>query len=166
MADQIMDELEPLLARQRQATAQVWLDRSVSKSNLYILMLLDQFGPLAMSKLASLLDVSLPNLTGIVDRMEEHGLIERDRDDADRRVVRVQSTPKGQAVVQEMEDARTRHMREILCALSSRDRRACLLAFKAMRDAAERIAATDPSTDHPPMVQRTRRRHRAMPAGH
>ena len=50
---------------------------------------LDAEGPLPMARLAEAMDVSQASATGIVDRMEQRGLVERQRDDADRRVVRV-----------------------------------------------------------------------------
>ena len=43
-----------------------------------------------MRALAESLDVSQASATGIVDRMEQRGLIERRRDDDDRRVIRVE----------------------------------------------------------------------------
>ena len=43
-----------------------------------------------MSRLAEMLDVSLSNATGLIDRMEERGFVERIRVPDDRRVVLVQ----------------------------------------------------------------------------
>jgi DNA-binding MarR family transcriptional regulator len=164
-ADELLAELDPIIARQRQVMAQVWQDRSISKSNLHILMLLEQTDQLPMSRIASLLGVSLPSLTGIVDRMEEHGLVERDRDDADRRVVLVRSTPKGMAIVKEMEVARTRYLRGVLAGLSSPDRVTCLAAFKAMRDVAEKLDAASSPTQEPGLPPIENRRQRSEPAG-
>jgi len=39
--------------------------------------------------------VTVSNLTGIVDRLEEKGLVARERDVHDRRVIRVRLTEKG-----------------------------------------------------------------------
>ena len=50
-----------------------------------------------MGALADSLDVSQASATGIVDRMEQRGLIERRRDDDDRRVIRVPLTADGRA---------------------------------------------------------------------
>ncbi len=91
--DAIIRELEPMMAYQRKAMMQAWQDRSVSKLNLVVLMLLENHGPMPMSRLAALVDVSLSNLTGIIDRMEQHALVERVRDDRDRRLVFVRATP-------------------------------------------------------------------------
>jgi DNA-binding MarR family transcriptional regulator len=62
--------------------------------------------PLAMGDLATLLNVEAPNLTGLVDDLEELGLVERSPHPSDRRVKLVATTPAGAAMA--------RHAQEIL----------------------------------------------------
>ena len=93
--ESILRALDPMMAYQRKAMLRIWQDKSVSKLHMFVLMLLENHGPLTMSRLAALVDVSLSNLTGIVDRMEQHGLVERVRDDRDRRLVLVRATASG-----------------------------------------------------------------------
>ena len=50
---------------------QRWSRADVSMSQLHVLWLLQHHGAMSMSRLAELLDVSLSNATGIIDRMEE-----------------------------------------------------------------------------------------------
>jgi len=64
-------------------------------AHLQTLWILQESGPMPMTHLADVLGVALPNATGIVDRMEQRGLVERVRDDADRRVVTVRPTQAG-----------------------------------------------------------------------
>ena len=52
-------------------------------------------GPRRMSDLAECAQTSQASLTGIIDRLEEHGLVERVRSRDDRRVVEVTLTPAG-----------------------------------------------------------------------
>ena len=52
--------------------------QGISMTQLHVLHLLEHHGELTMSRLAELLDVSLSNATGLIDRMEERGLVERD----------------------------------------------------------------------------------------
>lgn len=154
----ILGELDPIIMRTKDALAQVWHNRSVSKANLHVLMLLEQFGPLPMSRLATMVDVSLPNMTGIVGRMEEHGLVERVRDDADRRVVMVRATAKGTEVTAEIPRLRREFLRRVVCALPEGDRQNCYEAFRAFREAAESLR-DEPVHTHP--AQRHGRRGRA-----
>ena len=52
-----------------------------------------------MRSLAESIGVSQASATGIVDRMEQRGLVERRREDDDRRVIRVQLAPEGRALL-------------------------------------------------------------------
>jgi DNA-binding MarR family transcriptional regulator len=139
LVDAILAEYEPLVARTRRAMAGVWHDRSISKTGLFVLLQLGMHGPTSMSRLAGLLDVGLPNMTGIVDRLAEQGLVERVRDDRDRRVVLVSATPRGREMTEELESIRRQRMRELVVAVGPSDRQACLQAFRALRLAAERL---------------------------
>jgi DNA-binding MarR family transcriptional regulator len=75
----------------------------ISVTQLHVLSLIDRHGEMPMSRLADVLDVSLSNATGIVDRMEERGLIERVRVPDDRRVVLVRVTEVGSRMLDEVE---------------------------------------------------------------
>lgn len=142
-----MRELEPMMAYQRKAMMRVWQDRSVSKMNLFVLMLLENHGPLPMSRLAALVDVSLSNLTGIVDRMEQHGLVERIRADRDRRLVLVRATPTGVTRCEGMEGLRREQFRTLVEALDDADHAIVLEAAQALGRAVERVSAGEPGTD-------------------
>jgi len=144
LIDAIVAEYEPLVARTRRALAGVWHDRKVSKTTLFVLMQLEMHGPIPMSRLAGLLDAGLSNVTGIVTRMEELGLVERVRDERDRRVVQVRATPRGSEMVQELEAIRRQHLRQLVVELGPSDRQACLQAFRALRGAADRLDRGDP----------------------
>jgi DNA-binding MarR family transcriptional regulator len=64
----------------------------------HALRTLDPERPLAMSALADLLVCDASNVTGIADRLELRGLIERRSADGDRRVKALALTPKGAAL--------------------------------------------------------------------
>jgi len=144
LVDAIVAEYEPIVARARRALAGVWHDRKVSKTTLFVLMQLEMHGPISMSRLAGLLDAGLPNMTGIVTRMEELGFVERVRDERDRRVVMVRATARGSDMVEELEAIRRQHLRQLVAELGSSDRQACLQAFRALREAADRLDRGDP----------------------
>ncbi len=55
-------------------------------------------GPLTMSQIAHLLGVTNAAVTGIADRLEQSGLVQRFQDATDRRVVSVRLTSTGDAV--------------------------------------------------------------------
>src|SRR4051794_13118443 len=80
-------------------------------------------GPRKMSELAQALFCDNSNVTGIVDRLEEHGLVRRDADESDRRVKLIVLTPHGEWMSGEI----TKRMAEpppAIASLSESDQRA------------------------------------------
>ena len=67
----------------------------VTPSQLICLRALYETGPLSLSRLAGLIMVKPSTVTGIIDRLEKKGLVERHRRAADRRLVTVDLTPAG-----------------------------------------------------------------------
>lgn len=69
-----------------------------------VLQALAAAGPdgMMLSDLSQRLLVTCGNITGLVDRLEEAGLVERTDDPQDRRVVRARLTPQGREVHGEM----------------------------------------------------------------
>ena len=59
----------------------------ISMAQLHILYTLQRSGEMPMSRLADVLNVSVSNATGLIDRIEERGFVERTRVPEDRRVV-------------------------------------------------------------------------------
>jgi DNA-binding MarR family transcriptional regulator len=86
----------------------------VSMTHMHVMWLLEHHGDLPMSRMADLLDVSFSNATGIVDRMEERGLVERIRVPDDRRVVLVRLADRGYATLDEMEAVKQDRLQAVL----------------------------------------------------
>lgn len=91
----------------------------VSMTHMHVMWLLQHHGDLPMSRMADLLDVSFSNATGIVDRMEERGLVERVRVPDDRRVVLVRIAPRGIQALEEIEAVKQDRLQAILGHLDS-----------------------------------------------
>jgi MarR family transcriptional regulator, organic hydroperoxide resistance regulator len=89
----------------------------ISMAQLNILHTLQRTGEMPMSRLADVLNVSVSNATGLVDRMEERGLIERRRVPEDRRVVLVRITADGGRILEENDALTDDMMREVLSDL-------------------------------------------------
>jgi len=89
----------------------------VSMTHMHVMWLLEHHGDLPMSRMADLLDVSFSNATGIVDRMEERGLVERVRVPDDRRVVLVRITERGIQAIEETEAFKQDRLQAILTHL-------------------------------------------------
>jgi DNA-binding MarR family transcriptional regulator len=144
LVDQILDQLEPIIARQRKSVARHGCLRAISSTHLHVLFLLTGDGQMTMSRLAEQLGASLPNVTGIVDRMEERGFVERGRDPEDRRVVTVVATDAGREAVDEIDQVRRRSIATILAQLTPEQQQRALRTFTEMRAAAEQLTDIDP----------------------
>ena len=74
----------------------------LTNSGMSVLMALHGKGELTHGELALLCFVKPPTLTGIVDTLEKAGLVERRRDGADRRAVRLALTLDGAVAAQSL----------------------------------------------------------------
>jgi len=68
--------------------------------------------------LARDLGVTSGNVTGIVDRLVEQGLVSRNVDREDRRVIRLLATEKGQELLDNLMETQSAHMSRILARLN------------------------------------------------
>ncbi|MEO7119316.1 MAG: MarR family transcriptional regulator [Candidatus Limnocylindrales bacterium] len=134
-------ELASLIRQQRRHIIRHAIRSHVSMTHHQVLMVLDAEGPLPMHRVAESLTCSMPNVSGIIDRMIDRGLVERERDDNDRRVVMVTITQAGRLALEETDSMRQKHFQRILSAMSERDQRLCLRAIRRMRETAERLDA-------------------------
>jgi len=108
---------------------------NVSMGQLHILWLLQHHGAMAMSRVAELVGVSVSNATGIIDRMEEHGLVERVRVANDRRLVLVQPADAGLRALSETETHKRERLRAVFTRLSATERPIVLSALRSLRRA-------------------------------
>ena len=65
-----------------------------------VLETLYHLGPLSLGELAEKLLVTGGNVTFVMNRLEEQGLVYRDRSDEDRRVILARLTPRGRDLIQ------------------------------------------------------------------
>ena len=142
--DRIVLELQEMISGLRCSGTGKMVRLGISMTHLHILWLLDHHGDLPMSRLADLLDVSLSNATGLVDRMEERGLVERVRVPDDRRVVLVRVAAEGIRVRDEVEALRQDRLRAILAHLDPGQLARVLGATLDLR----RAAAAEIGADH------------------
>ena len=75
-----------------------------------------------MNELAGFLRISRPSATGLVDRLIAQGLAAREGDRKDRRVVRVNLTPKGRKILTNIWEQKRRMLVEVFGRISAQDR--------------------------------------------
>jgi len=135
LVDSIVGELHGMIGSLRCAGTGRMVKAGISMTHLHILWVLEHHGELPMSRLADLLDVSLSNATGLVDRMEERGLVERIRVPDDRRVVIVRASTQGAQIRDEIEALKQDRMRSVLSRLTPKQLDRVLRALGDLRAA-------------------------------
>jgi DNA-binding MarR family transcriptional regulator len=149
LIDSVVDELHAMIGSLRCAGTGRMVKAGISMTHLHILWVLEHHGDLPMSRLADLLDVSLSNATGLVDRMEERGLVERFRVPDDRRVVGVRASAEGARQRDEIEALKQDRMRSILGRLTPDQLARVLGALGDLRSAVVEEIGTDHLHTHP-----------------
>ena len=139
--DTAVSELLALVARERASHVRRWCRQDISMTALHVLMVLEASGPLAMSRLADILEVAVSNATGIVSRMEERGLVRRTHDETDRRVVFVTATDTGRRVLEDREFMRAEQLRQVLAAMTDQGRADFVRAIRDFLTTAEKLRA-------------------------
>jgi DNA-binding MarR family transcriptional regulator len=88
-------------------------DAQVSPGHIQVLIALTR-GPRSVGKLAEELEVSPPAATQLVDRLAEHGMVQRRNDPADRRVVLVDYVEGMHEVARGIVEDRRRPLQEAI----------------------------------------------------
>ncbi len=111
----------------------------VSLPQLYILTLIQERGPRTVSEIAALLSISVPSASSILDRMEEHGLVTRVRDEEDRRVVRVTITDAGRQAFTQVGGLHRDRIMRLLEVLSDDEVRDLITGIDALKAGLSRL---------------------------
>lgn len=146
----IVDLIAAVSGRHRCAVARRVHHSGISLGHLQILWILQEHGQLPVSRLAAWLGIGAPNATGLLDRMEQRGLVERIRADGDRRVVYARPTDLGRATIAELDGWRGDLIEQVLAPLADENLAAIRDAVSATLEAsrADREAG-DPATAWP-----------------
>ena len=154
--DDIIADFRATMGQLKCASSERLLRLGVSMAQLHIMYTVQRSGELTMSHLAEVMNVSLSNATGLIDRMEERGFIERHRVPTDRRIVLVQVTPAGEQMLGEVDALTDDLLRSVLGRLPISQLRGVAHAISALREAVdstvgpapERHSASQHGRDH------------------
>jgi DNA-binding MarR family transcriptional regulator len=100
-------------------------------------------GPVRMAELADALRVVPRSATGVVEGLQEAGLVRRETDPADRRSVLVSLTDAGWGTLDELAAARRQAAEELFGALPSADQRRLLDLLTRLDEGPRRAAGTE-----------------------
>lgn len=109
----------------------------LSAPQVHTLLALGHEGALAMGDLARRVAVTEKTVTGLVDRLERDGLVERRRDEADRRVIHVALTAAGAALARRLDAEVLQAITRLLGRLDAADRRDLFRIVEKLTDSLE-----------------------------
>jgi MarR family transcriptional regulator, organic hydroperoxide resistance regulator len=98
--------------------AEPWIDLSLTIAQLKSLLFIAHKEKTNFKKIADALGVTPPNVTGIIDRLVEHGLVSRTESPEDRRIMLLQITTKGRNLIHKLQEDLDAQMVNILAKLS------------------------------------------------
>ncbi len=105
----------------RSQSPEAWLGLSLTIAQLKSLFFISNAGSTSPRLLAAALSVTPSNVTGIVDRLVEQGLVSRQEDPNDRRSLQLRVTDTGESILAALRERRTTHLSAALSRLSLED---------------------------------------------
>lgn len=97
---EIIYSIRRLMQGSERYTKEINKKYNVSAAQVNCLLALHEYGPLPPSQIAKMILVNSSTVTGIIDRLEQKGLVERQRISQDRRVITIQLTESGKTLAE------------------------------------------------------------------
>jgi DNA-binding MarR family transcriptional regulator len=127
VTDQLADAVQQLARRLRSGARERLAPLGLTPGQGRALSVLERAGgPMRMAELAEALRIVPRSATGVVEGLEEVGLLRRETDPADRRSVLVSLTDAGRGTLDELAEARRQTAEELFGSLDPADQRRLL----------------------------------------
>ena len=134
---QLQEQIVQLEHAMERHAPEAWMDLSLTIGQLKSLFFIDFEGGTNVKKLATALGVTPPNVTGIVDHLVEQGLVSREENPEDRRMIILKTTDKGKALITGLRESRISRVSNVLAQLSSEELSALAKGLSALARAGE-----------------------------
>lgn len=145
--DRILETVVYLYTESRRVTKALARQHGLTGPQVTALKILEGIGELSLSELSARMSAKNSTITGLVDRMEQSGLVRRERSEQDRRVVYIRATEKGRAIAAAVPVTAMEMLTGALRSLSARDRaeltRILSLLAESVREAVAREEAIE-----------------------
>ncbi|MEO4052039.1 MarR family transcriptional regulator [Solibacillus sp. CAU 1738] len=98
----------------KQKGREILSNYTITPPQFVALQWLHESGDMTIGDLSTKMYLAFSTTTDLVDRMEKNELVQRVRDEQDRRVVRIHLLPEGERIIQEVIEKRQNYLRDIL----------------------------------------------------
>jgi DNA-binding MarR family transcriptional regulator len=143
----IIADFRAAMNQMKCASSERLVRMGISMAQLHILYTLQRSGEMPMSRLAEMLHVSLSSATGLIDRVEERGFVERTRVPEDRRIVLIRVTDAGRRMLEEVDAISSDLLRSVFGRIGRSQLGAVGRAIAELRSALEEETGV-PSDPH------------------
>lgn len=109
-------------------------DFGITSPQFDALLFLHRDGDMPMGALCERMSLACSTVTDLVGRMEKGGYVIRERDQNDRRVIKVRLLPRGEDMVLKVMGARRRYLSGILGGLPAEERTKAIEALEEVYD--------------------------------
>jgi DNA-binding MarR family transcriptional regulator len=110
------------LVAERRRSSMAWLrECELSMAQVHVLATLHEHGEMTVGALADALSISAPSASSLADRLVERDLLQRRRNEDDRRSVRLSLSPTGERFTERIHGLGTEHFRRVLARLDDAD---------------------------------------------
>ncbi len=137
MIEEITELQRQLRRALRQHRPEAWMELNLTPAQLKSLFFISREGSTNSRKLAAALGVTPSNMTGIVDRLVEQGLVSRQENPEDRRMLLLRATEEGEALLARLRESRISQLSGLLAHLSLEELATLAQALSSLVRAAE-----------------------------
>jgi len=124
--DAIVEAILYLYTESRRITKGMAARYGLTGPQLTVVKMLESLGDMSLSELSERIHAQNSTVTGIVDRMQREGLVDRSRSTRDRRIVIIRLTDTGRALARDVPLQPAEILRAALGSLSSSESRELL----------------------------------------
>jgi DNA-binding MarR family transcriptional regulator len=143
LVEEVLREFERLNARMADFSGPTFLGLDITMAQAKILFIIRATGSIQMSDLVARLGVTVPTVTGIVDRLVERELVVRRGTPDDRRRVQVEITPAGVELIDGMRDFSAGQLLALVGVMDEAELGTFLDFLRVLQGAVARVAAAE-----------------------
>jgi DNA-binding MarR family transcriptional regulator len=122
-----------------------WAELGLTTAQLRVMFLMREAPGVTAGELASRLAVTPPTISGIVDRLVKLGLVRREDDESDRRLVRNFLTDGGESACGRLERGLDVFTRRIIVEMNHEDLEALIKGLKGFVKASSYVSKVEPN---------------------